>query len=218
MPDALWALSPLLAALGFGPAGAPVFTPAADAGRQAGGQAAQIVASTAASLSVDAPRHVQVRVGLGVRPVREVAGSSAANVPIYYSSVGAVLAADVAPPIGVRAGLEFYPAGYNDWYRPAAGQADPSSFDGVSADLDFTVSTHKLVASGFLPFIGLGGRASHMTPVDPKVRNFAAYSLSLLLGVRIAGGFALETRYPLGDVSPHPPAAFETTAGLWWSL
>ncbi len=187
----------------------------ADPGRDA----AVIVSSTAASLSVAAARHVQVRVGLGMRPVRDkAAGSVGDPVPIYYSSLGAVVGAEILPPIGLRAGLEFYPSGYNDWYRASGNQTDPSSFDGASANLDFLVSAPKTVSSGFLPFIGLGGRATHMTPANPKVAPFAAYSLSLLLGVRIAGGFSLETRYPFGDLSANPPAAFETTAGLWWSI
>jgi hypothetical protein len=168
---------------------------------------------------VAVPRHLQLRVGLGVRPVRDgSAGSNGDAVPIYYSSLGGVVAAEVAPPIGVRGGLAFYPGGYNDWFRASAGQADPSSFDGVSADLDVMVSAPKLVSSGFLPFIGLGGRVTHMTPMNPRVAPYAAYSVSVLLGVRVAGGFALETRYPLGDFNTNPPAAFETSAGIWWSL
>jgi hypothetical protein len=134
-------------------------------------------------------------------------------VPVYYSAIGGLLAAEVVPPIGLRAGLSFYPAGYNDWLP-----LTDTRFDGVSGDFDVLLSAARSQLSGLLPFIGLGGRVTHMTPRDPAAKPAATYSLSLLLGARIAGGLAIETRYPLLGPAADPPAHFETTLGFWWSI
>jgi hypothetical protein len=174
-----------------------------------GKAAAAIVVSTAASLSVNVPGHAQLRVALGVRP--------RANdpVPIYYSAVGAALASELLGPVGVRGGLAFYPAGFNDWLPYGT-----TSFDGASADLDVTLSGTRQQVSGVLPFVGLGGRVTHLTPRDRAQPAYATYSLSFLLGVRVAGGLTVEARYPLPGLKgkDDPPAEFETTLGLWWAI
>lgn len=171
-----------------------------------GAKAAAIVMSTAASLSVAVPRHAQVRLALGMRP-RE-----GAPVPIYYSAIGSMVAVEVLPPVGLRAGIDFYPSGFNDWLPYSS-----TSFDGVAGTLDLTLSAAR-PAGGIVPYLGLGGRATHLTPRDLREAPRATYSFSLLAGVRVAGGVTLETRYPLVVPPADPPAHFETTLGLWWSL
>ncbi len=171
-----------------------------------GARAAAIVASTAASLSVTVPRHAQVRFAIGMRP------RQGDPVPIYYSTVGNLVAFEVLPPVGIRAGVEFYPSGFNDWLPYGT-----TSFDGLSGSLDLTLSAAK-PANGLVPYLGLGGRATHLTPRDLSRSPFATYSFGLLAGVRVAGGLTVETRYPLFVPPADPPAYFETTVGLWWSL
>lgn len=171
-----------------------------------GAQSAAVVLSTAASLSVAVPRHAQVRLAIGMRP-RE-----GAPVPIYYSALGTKLAFEAFPPVGIRAGLDFYPSGFNDWLPHAS-----TGFDGLSGDLDLTLSAAR-PAGGLLPYLGLGGRAIHLTPREPGQVPHTGLSFSLIAGVRVAGGLALETRYPLLGPPTDPPAHFETTVGLWWSL
>lgn len=171
-----------------------------------GAQAAAIVMSTAASLSVTVPRHAQVRLAIGMRP------RAGAPVPIYYSAIGGKVGFEILPPLGLRAGVDFYPSGFNDWLPYGS-----TSFDGVSGDLDLTLSAAK-PTGGLLPYLGVGGRATHLTPRDPAQGARSSHSFSLLAGLRVAGGLAIETRYPLLVPPADPPAHFETTVGLWWSL
>ncbi|MBU6428915.1 MAG: hypothetical protein KGR26_07895, partial [Cyanobacteria bacterium REEB65] len=104
-----------------------------------------------------------------------------------------------------------------------AGDGAKTSFWGYAGDVDLTLAAASLTGSGYLPYIALGNRVSEISPAgnaSPSASAFPTYSMSLILGVKIANGLVIETRYPLFSTNndgPNPiPAYFETQIG-WWS-
>lgn len=171
------------------------------------------LAEEEATSSASPGRFLQVQAAIGMLPRegKKKADGTSNPIPDYYSSIGVLFETAIFPPLGVRVGGQMYPSGFNEW-----GVTPGSSFSGYGGNVDLTLAAARTGAGGPLPFIALGNRLDYLTHSDAARPIFSTFSLSLIIGVRLPTGLAVETRYPLvrtGD--PDFPASFETTIGYW---
>ncbi|MBI6546332.1 MAG: hypothetical protein HY692_06025 [Cyanobacteria bacterium NC_groundwater_1444_Ag_S-0.65um_54_12] len=165
--------------------------------------------STAAfnSKPVTTYRPLQLHLALGIQPTEQ------SIVPAYYSALGISFELPLLAPLGLRGGAEWYPGAFNLWSMP---------FGGYAANLDLTLAAAKTNNDGPLPFIALGNRLMQIIPASdprnptaPLKAPYSAFSVSLIIGVRLPNGLALETRYPFYRGDNDTPAFFETALGYW---
>lgn len=174
---------------------------------------AQDEATPSADVGQPLTRFVQVQGGLGISP------GISSWVPFYYTEFGASYEQTLYSPLGIRVGAEMFPGALNEWMTQANG--NKTSFWGYAGDVDLTMSAAQAEQGGPVPYIALGNRVTYVSPFSnaSPATSVTGYSMNLILGVKMAGGLVLETRYPLfstnnGGLNPMP-AYFETQIG-WW--